>query len=147
MIQRIQSVFLLLASVSAFLLFYFPIWAANISFFIYESEVVRFSVWDSFALRALASIIGSISFINIFIFKKRKIQLFIGWLNIALTFAFVATVYFISKQLDFPIARQMITVKLFFGTYLPILIFVFTLLANFFIIRDERKVKSMDRLR
>ena len=117
------------------------------SFFIYEAELVTFSVWDEFWLRVLAGAIGGISFISIFFFKKRILQIWTGWLNILLIIAFFLITYFVSKKLDMPMARNVVTLIVKPGSYLPLITLLFTLLANFFIWRDEKKVRAMNRLR
>lgn len=138
---------MLLASVACLLVFYFPIWTAKVTFFIYEGEILSLSVKDDFWLQVLAGAIGGISFVSIFFFKKRVYQIWLGWFNIFLILVFYVVTYFVSKKLDMPMARDVVTVIPKPGSYLPLITFAFTLLANFFIWKDEKLVRSANKLR
>lgn len=146
MIQRIQSIFFLLAAAAAFSLFAFPF--ASTEQAVNNSALFSdgiYNIQDHIALLIMFCLAGGLSFVTIFLFKNRKLQLNIG------RFAFIANllglilavVFFFhdkEKVMSTPIDDGI-------GIFLPIVSFVFLLLAIHFITKDEKLVKSMDRLR
>jgi len=83
MIQRIQSIFLLLAAAAAFALFAFPF--ASTPNAVASSEMfadAQYNLSDNIALLILFCLAGGLAFISIFMFKNRKTQLLIGRLAI-----------------------------------------------------------------
>ena len=72
MIQRIQSLFLLLAAAAAFCLFRFPF--ANSSNSIEGSAIMNdslYTIQDHVGLLALFCIAGGLAFVSIFLFNNR----------------------------------------------------------------------------
>ena len=136
MIQRIQTVYLLLASiVSAGLIFVFHLWTTkeNVRLFA-QGELLYFSMF-------LGS--GFLSLISIFMFKNRKSQFVLGRLNIILNFILLGLLVYQSLNLS---GETTISEK-GIGMLLPIFSIVFLALANKAIKKDEDLVKSVDRLR
>jgi hypothetical protein len=159
MIQRIQSIFLLIVAVSMLLLNFFPIWVIE------PEEGQVYSLFSAYFLVPVTGELGSaksmsffpyvfvsllaalsviISIVEIFKYKNRLTQIKLGALNALLIAAsLVLTVYFIIElQEEFGIYGQYK-----FGSSLPVVALVFNLLANRFIRRDEKLVRSVDRLR
>ncbi len=146
MIQRIQSIFLLLAAACAFCLFAFPFGTT-------ETEVAQtiyadgiYNIQDSVALLALFCVAGGLAFISIFLFNNRKTQLLLGRLAIiANIIGFVMVIVFYMNSVeqlgDVNDSENII------GFSLPIAFLVFAFLAQRFINKDEKLVDSMDRLR
>jgi len=136
MIQRIQTVYLLLAAgISAGLIFMFHLWT--------NSEDVKVYALDNFLY--LGMFLGSalLSLISIFSFKNRKFQFVLGRLNIILNFILLGIfVYLLLK----PPGESNISEK-GVGIFIPILSIVLLVLANKAIKKDEDLVKSVDRLR
>jgi protein-S-isoprenylcysteine O-methyltransferase Ste14 len=91
----------------------------------------------------LAGII--LAFVNIFLFKKRKTQIKVGYLLVILSILIpvVAYLYFTNQATTLEDS----TIEDGPGIYLPIAALVFALLANRFIRKDEKLVRSIDRLR
>lgn len=134
MIQRIQTVFMLLF-----------VFAAGVNFFLFPSEIIVFkpvlgenvdsSPYISFLLAILV-------FVNIGFYKKRMLQLRINQLVWVLyTLFWGSFIYF---------ALQSTTEGL--NSYLPDLLIAFVgevalLLANRYIRKDEALIRSLDRLR
>ncbi|MAM19791.1 MAG: DUF4293 domain-containing protein [Bacteroidota bacterium] len=136
MIQRIQTVYLLIAFVvSAVLIFVFPVWenAAGEPVFAQE-QLIPFGMF---------LISGALSLISIFMFKNRKLQFVLGRLNIILNFFLLGV--FVYWSLSLP--GEMDISEKGIGMFLPIVSIVFLVLANKAIKRDEDLVKSVDRLR
>lgn len=136
MLQRIQTVYLLLAMIaSAVLIFVFHLWETN-------EDVIVFAK-DS--LLHLGLFIGSalLSLITIFKYKNRKSQFILGRLNIILNFILLG--FFVYQSLN--ISGETAVSEKGIGMLLPIVSIVFLALANKAIKKDEDLVKSVDRLR
>ena len=136
MLQRIQTVYLLLALVvSAGLVFVFHLWITkeNVKLFA-QDELLYFGLF-------LGS--GLLSLISIFMFKNRKSQFVLGRLNIILNFILLGLFVYQSLNLS---GETKVSEK-GIGMLLPIFSIVFLALANKAIKKDEDLVKSVDRLR
>ncbi|MFZ0488800.1 MAG: DUF4293 domain-containing protein [Salegentibacter sp.] len=136
MLQRIQTVYLLLAVIiSAGLIFVFPLWENAQGAEVYaEDNLMIFLMFIGSAILSLMSI---------FMFKNRKLQFVLGRLNIILNFFLLGVFVYWSLKLpgEMDISEKGI------GMILPIVSIVFLVLANKAIKKDEDLVKSVDRLR
>lgn len=144
MIQRIQSVFLFLASASFFGLFGIPLASSEASMDgIFADKL--YNIFDNPVLIALAVLGGLLALIAIFLFKKRPIQKKLGYGTITLGIVFII----VALLLVFQDSQSEVTSNINeqFGIGLPILSIVFALFANRYISKDDKLVKSMDRLR
>lgn len=136
MIQRIQTIYLLLAAgASAGLIFLVPLFATE------EGGVV--SAPDNLLYFAMFLASALVSIITIFLFKKRKLQFVLGRLNIILNFILLGVLVCQSQILSGGAAAP----EKGIGMLIPIISIVFIALANKAIKRDEDLVKSVDRLR
>jgi peptidoglycan/LPS O-acetylase OafA/YrhL len=136
MIQRIQTLYLLLASgISAGLIFVFHLWTNN--------DAIKVFALDDYSY--LGMFVGSalLSLISIFNFKHRKSQFVMGRLNIILNFILLGIFVYQSQNLfgETNVSEKGI------GILLPIFSIVCLVLANKAIKKDEDLVKSVDRLR
>jgi hypothetical protein len=134
MIQRIQSVYLLLATlISGGLIFVFNLWINELGnkFFVIDSfstgNVVLIAMAVLFFVSAL------ISGITIFKFKNRQLQFVLGRLTILINFFLLGILVYFSQNLSGEIQVS----KKGIGLLIPI----------FTILLDEELVKSVDRLR
>lgn len=146
MIQRIQSIFLLLAAACAFCLFAFPFGTTDtaVSDSIYSDSV--YNIQDSVALLALFCVAGGLAFVSIFLFNNRKTQLLVGRLAMVaniIGFVMVLVFYINSAEVLEGVDDQ----ENIIGFSLPIAFLVFAFLAQHYINKDEKLVGSMDRLR
>ncbi|MBR9915814.1 MAG: DUF4293 domain-containing protein [Algicola sp.] len=136
MIQRIQTIYLLLAGLaSAGLIFVFHLWTNN--------EEVRVYAYDEYLYLGLFLGSAFLSLIAILNYKNRKFQFVLGRLNIILNFILLG---FFVYQLLIPPGESNISEK-GVGIFIPILAIVLLVLANKAIKKDEDLVKSVDRLR
>ena len=147
MIQRIQSLFLLLAAASAFCLFAVPFGttaspvADNILY-----QDAEYNILDSPALLGLFCVAGSLAFISIFLFRNRKIQILLGRFAIIaniIGFVLVLIFYFNNAE-GLAVGEDQENI---IGFSLPIAFLVFAFLALHYISKDNKLVQSMDRLR
>jgi len=136
MLQRIQTIYLLLvAGVSAGLIFVFPLWETKDGSIEYAFKDVLY----------LSLFLGSaiLSLISIFMFKNRKLQFVLGRLNIILNFFLLG--FFVYQSLN--VSGETIVSEKGIGMFLPVISIVFLAMANKAIKKDEDLVKSVDRLR
>ena len=122
MIQRIQTVYMLIVAIVAGL----PV--------LFVLDWIRTIV---FALSAVLAIY------SIFKYKKRSVQQWLNWLNILINFTLLGI--FVYRMLNSP-GESFISEK-GVGVFAPVLSIVFLFMANKAIRRDEKLVKSADRLR
>tara|TARA_Y100000758_G_scaffold27265_1_gene18285 strand:- start:260 stop:694 length:435 start_codon:yes stop_codon:yes gene_type:complete len=144
MIQRIQSLYLLICTILPIVF----IW------FIYQNAlgVIILAFPDNFdiilALNVLTSII---SFVTIFYYKRRKTQFVLCRLNILLNFSILACFYFVYIQdfgLNFYVTEELFRMEIFdIVNLIPIICIFLLVAANRAIKKDEDLIKSMDRIR
>ncbi len=94
---------------------------------------------------ALFSLAGITAIVSIFLFKNRKIQMRLTLLSFIITVAGIVWSFVFYSQALKELNDQPYKDEL--GRFLPLLALVFTMLAYRFIRKDEKLVKSMDRLR
>jgi hypothetical protein len=143
MIQRIQSIYLLLASIiSGGLIFVFNLWSSPER----PTFVIDLFKEDSFLLNGISLLFllsATITFIAIFLFKKRQLQFVFGRISILINLLLLGLLIYVSLILpgEMKISEKGI------GMFLPILAILFVVFANKAIQKDEDLVKSVDRLR
>ena len=140
MIQRIQTIYLLIAFISAGILpFVFPLWTTE------AGEDYYFV--NNLAFIALFGFSTTLSIVSIVSYKKRKSQFVLGRLNIILNLILLGLFVYQSLNLSGETDRNAIVSEKGIGMILPIVSIVFLSLANKAIKKDEDLVKSVDRLR
>jgi peptidoglycan/LPS O-acetylase OafA/YrhL len=137
MIQRIQTIYLLLAFVvTGILLFFIPLWIMSNSkdFYFMQSETYTI----------LLGLSTTLSVVSILSYKKRQNQFVIGRLNIILNLILLGL--FVYRSLNLSGETPAVSEK-GIGMFLPVIVIVLLVLANKAIKKDEDLVKSVDRLR
>ena len=136
MLQRIQTIYLLIAAiVSAGLVFVWHLWVTN-------NDIVVFAK-DNLLYLGMFLASAFVSLISIFKYKNRKSQFILGRLNIILNFILLG--FFVYQSLN--VSGETAVSEKGIGMFLPIVSIVFLALANKAIKKDEDLVKSVDRLR
>ena len=146
MIQRLQSIFLLLASGSCFGLFGTN--AANSEVLITDSDLfsdASFNVFDSPVLIGAFALAGLIFLADIFLFKNRTLQVKLA--SVALFIAGLGVGFGIYEYFTDIASEMPGAIVPDFGLAFPLLIMVFGVLARNYINKDEKLVRSADRLR
>lgn len=157
MIQRIQSVFLLLLALSMLSMLALPLWhkadglthqeltltAFNFAAASLPQPTTPVPVW-LIAVLAVAS--AAVAAYEIFQFRSRLAQLKLGLLNLLLIAATFGAEFFLSNHGEAFLNPKLegVNQPAFF---LPLLALALNLLASRFIRRDEQLVRSADRLR
>lgn len=128
MIQRIQSLYLLLAAI-----------AALVSCVLFATAAVP--CYTGVVLMGLTAVF---SLLNIFGYRNRRRQIRLCWLCMAFVFVFyiAAVALYNLEELPFPVS-----VREWLALGLPAVADLFTLLASLGIQADERLVRSIDRIR
>jgi hypothetical protein len=145
MIQRKQTIFLLLAAIIFGAMFIVPFAVSNQPSVQFLSDGV-FNILDHPVLLVLT--LGGIlmSLYTIFLYRKRKTQLRLGYIIIIIAILLPLSAFILFTRTSAE-ADTSVLVEDQFGLYLPVAAILFVALANYFIRKDERLVKSMDRLR
>ncbi|MBB4035172.1 uncharacterized BrkB/YihY/UPF0761 family membrane protein [Dysgonomonas hofstadii] len=150
MIQRIQTIFLLLTAILMGVTIICPLLGIDDgSKFIQSFHSYGIGVFGSgchtWGVLTFAVLGTLLPLINIFLYKKRKLQANIGLLTALCIIIFYVTfaVYlnaFLGKMDEYIIQVQV-------GIILPVIALIFDLLAVSKIKKDEKLVKSLDRIR
>ena len=137
MLQRIQTIYLLLAFVvTGVLPFLIPLWkmANGKDYYFMQNQ----------AYVVILGLSTTLSLLSIVSYKKRQNQFVIGRLNIILNLILLGL--FVYRSLN--VSGETIAVsEKGIGMFLPIVAIVLLVLANKAIKKDEDLVKSVDRLR
>lgn len=105
-----------------------------------------FDVNDHPILITLAALGGVIALVNIFLFRNRPLQVRLGYLLIILCILLpgLAAMLFFTSGTPMEAGQE---INESFGLALPVVGLITTILANKYINKDNKLVKSMDRLR
>ena len=144
MIQRIQTVYLLLATISSSgLIFAFDLWKNTEGNLFYVTDALSSGNTLFLLMGVLFFISALLTFSAIFLFKNRKLQFVLGRLSILINFILLGVLIYFSQNLS----GEAVVSEKGIGLIIPILSIVLVVLANRAIKRDEELVKSVDRLR
>jgi glucan phosphoethanolaminetransferase (alkaline phosphatase superfamily) len=145
MIQRLQSLFLFLAS-GGFLGQFATDLAKSSNPIANLMKDGIYEVQDNPILLGITILGGLIPLIAIFLFKNRKLQSSLSMVSIALAALLPIIAFFLIYNESNGILQDN-TVKSSLGSFLPILPLIFSILAKKYVDKDEKLVRSMDRLR
>lgn len=150
MLQRIQTLFLLLAAAAMLVASVTPL-----AFFIYEGDKVTLeamgvyldgtlndSTWGHFALGMVSSVL---SLITVFLYKQRMQQIRLSVFNVLLMIGFYLYFGFIIYKL-LPMETLEFQ-KVGVGIIMPLIALILTILAIRNIGADEALIRSLNRLR
>lgn len=139
MIQRLQTVWLFLSSVFAFMTYKFPFYSGNVVSKNNQMELKKFIASFDVLTLVITALLGVGCFIIIFLYKNRRLQL---RLTISMLILSVLNVVVYFSRLG-----KFINGDLSFSAIFALAIPVFLFLAARGIWKDEKLVKSLDRLR
>ncbi len=155
MLQRIQSIYLLLAGLVIFALFLFPLVhnvyvsgvpsAIKVTGIYQDANGVQAQTQSFILLSAATAIVAIIPLVLIFLYKNRKQQINSCY---GLMLVFIAYSYWTSQVVKKSIGDAYLNMSNYgIGIILLSISIIFVLLAQKAIQRDEKLVKSADRLR
>jgi hypothetical protein len=157
MIQRIQTLFLALAFLAATAVFFFPVAKVFAELYTYKlylysfknmvpGEESVFSFMTTLPLLLLNIATAGLSLVSIFLYKKRLLQLKMVRMAMFSNVIVIGLIFFIYNR----IAENNLGTGLEFdrlGVSLLLVVMLMLVLSNRFIVKDERLVRSIDRLR
>ena len=152
MIQRIQTIFLLGAAVSLLIMILLPVGevvtSEGISYSlrshgIYEAEGKVFI--SSLPVVTLTGFTAALLFVNIFLFRNRKLQIRLCVYGIVLNFGIIGLIYYYGVLLSREVDKGELTILL--TVVMPVISIIFTYLAFRGIRKDEILIRSIDKLR
>jgi hypothetical protein len=163
MIQRLQSVFLLFVAILMLTTLVAPLWhkTSPDSLTVARLDTQGLTVTDlshvgsaptllqsTIALSGLCLVTAGIAIFSLASFKKRVLQMQLGFLNTLLIAGTAVYMFYISMMVGepaiLPLDKEGVRD---WGYYLPLLALFSNFVANRLIRRDEQLVRSMDRLR
>ena len=150
MLQRIQTLFLLLAAAAMLVASVTPL-----VFFIYQGDRVVFeamgvylnselndSTWGLFLLSMVSSVL---SLLTVFLYKQRMLQIRLSIFNVVCMIGFYLYFGFILYKL-YPV-ENLLFQKVGVGVIMPVIAIILTVLAIRKIGADEALIRSLNRLR
>lgn len=149
MLQRIQSLYLAISAICLALMMRFP-FASFGDEAVYHAYGVEnntdkaYSLFLNFQPYIAIAALVFFTFIIIFLFKNRKLQMILCRLSYVLVLGLIVVLYLNIDKLHETFQS---TTLYEVGLYLPVGALAFNFLANRGINRDEKLVKSLDRLR
>ncbi len=144
MLQRIQTVWLLLAMACGVLLLYLPVWQVSSGGVTEGMDVI--GAGTHFYLLGFPPVIFVTHAVAIFSFKNRKRQLRLCNINIMLFILFLVAAIVI-LQVENHVFQNFHPGDFKFGAVLPLIGIILNLMAKAGIRKDEELIRSMDRLR
>lgn len=145
MIQRLQTIFLLLAAACFGGLFGLPLLKSTATSAQLLADQV-YEVKDHTALLAGAGFVILLTIITIFLYRNRKTQIQFTWVIVVCVVLFVGMAFFFLNQ-ESAGNLDALGLSVQPGSFLPVISILFCVLAARNIRKDDKLVKSMDRLR
>lgn len=157
MIQRIQTVFLFLSIVAVVVMLFAPLWTktnpqtgdlAQLTpmSLTYTQKAAVVSQQSSVYITVLAFVSIAFAFLSIFTYKNRMRQVLYNLLNILVLIAVLGCLIYFSMKGE-KLFAEPVQGSFGLGYFMPAVAVLMNSLANRFIRRDEKLVKSVDRLR
>ena len=144
MLQRVQTIYLIIALfLSTLLAARVPFWEDGQGSALYLMDLFNSESIVYKGIPILFIISALFSLVAIILFKQRIKQIICNRLNIAINFLLLGIIVY--GLLSLPGENQFSEKGI--GVFIPIAVIVFLALANKAILRDEKLVKSVDRLR
>ena len=141
MIQRIQTLWFLLAATCGFAMTKIPLFSATFA----DNTLRQLIATESFLLFAVMIGLMCLALVCIFLFKNRTLQLTLAIIGMILSMCSIVLVVY--KIEEFKKANAILSGTYQWGGLFPIAMTIFFFMAARGVYKDERLVKSLDRLR
>ena len=150
MLQRIQTVYLLLASICMVVSL-----LTNLAVFSFDGEIVRFEamgfymnqeiIFSTWGLFIIGNISAILSVVIVFLYNKRMLQIRLAAMNIFIILGYYALIgfYIYQRNPEFNSVFESIGI----GIVMPFVAIVLTYLAIRKIGADEALIRSLNRIR
>lgn len=163
MIQRVQTLFLLGVIICMALMLFFPIWekvsttngevltltAFSLTHVVPAAENGTEQIINeqpTYYIAILAVLAALVAGYSIFRYDNRLTQIKLAALNSLIMAAVIGTAWYFATQAE-PMLISETNGKQQLGFFLPLIALLFNLMANRFIRKDEKLVRSADRFR
>lgn len=134
MIQRIQSLYLLLAGLTMTVgIFFIPL---------FERSEGPLFITEFGLYMMMSGVAAGLALSNIFNYKKRQTQVVLNRLNIILSFVLFGLLLWKNYELN-----NSALAGLLYGSFMPLVNVIFLVLANRGILKDEMLVRASERFR
>ena len=157
MIQRIQTIFLVLVVILGVVFSFLPV----LGFTGFDIEYVmnaykttiegndEMVISKNMGVGVMQGMVFLVALLTIFLYKNRSLQIKIGKLNILLIALQIAAIVMYSDSVKTAIGEPTsdILVSFKIGSFIPVISLILTYLAIRFIKKDENMVRAADRLR
>lgn len=143
MIQRIQSVFLLLATGMMGLAAFFPFAENKPAGDMVFAKDGTFNINDSIIFQIAIPLVAALILVSIFLFRNRMLQLRLTRITAGLATGIMAGIVYYS----FLAEQELPTPSLGLGFFAPLVAIILVILAGSSIKKDEKLVRDSDRLR
>ena len=158
MIQRVQSIYLLLATLAGLMTFFlsyahFDADGAKVAeyamfgVFNVQSEMLEMTGPYSFPVWIFGALAVIVPFLTIFLYKNRPMQLRLAHLASLMNLGYVVYLFFAVDAINEQVFDNSLRVLHQAGFYMPVIAIVFCFLGVRGIKRDEALIKSLDRIR
>lgn len=101
---------------------------------------------DNTWISLFAAVVGGLSFLSIFLFKNRKLQLLLASFNYLFILGIIVMMYMYSLNMDYFNASKAESTYTFYAL-IPLALILLNFFAARGIRKDEQLIRSMDRLR
>ena len=153
MIQRIQTIFLLITAALMITLIFMPLATFNtadasyefISYGVNSLGEPSFTAVNTWSLTALLALSGILAFVSVFFYKKRPLQIRCCQFNFLLILAFYLVFFIYWWTIQKSLAAESIALEA--SLSMPVAALILDYLAMRKIKQDENLVRSMDRIR
>lgn len=143
MIQRIQSIWLLLAALIGFLMTQIPLFVVKLQ----NNIEHRMLAMESYTLFAVTVGLALLAAATIFLFRNRSLQFRLSVVGVIISFILIGLEVWKSGQYRTLYANSLVSSSYYWGALFPIAIAICFILAARGIYKDDKLIKSQDRLR
>lgn len=140
MLQRIQSVWYLIAALALGLTFVFDIYQQST-----VPNIPNLTLGNDVIGIILVAVSILLTLYTLFLFKSRKRQITFTWLSMLLAIGSFGYLYFASGQ--FVSAHSITEGHFWIGLFMPLIAVIFLFMALAGVRKDQKLIKSLDRLR
>jgi hypothetical protein len=142
MIQRIQTLWLTIVAITAFATSQLTLYVGEQA----SKAEIPFKLAGNLLLAIVIILLGILALICLFLYKNRKLQFKISVFGVILSIGFLFLEYYVVENIFKP-KNSIVTGAYQIGALLPLVMVIFFFMAARGIYKDERLIKSMDRLR
>lgn len=143
MIQRIQTIWFLLAALFGFLMTQLPLFIVKLN----TNVERRILATESLLLFSIGIGLACLAAACIFLYKNRSLQFRLAVIGVVIAIALIALEVWQTGNYRTQYANNMVSSSYYWGGLLPVAMAICFILAARGVYKDEKLIKSQDRLR